>query len=148
MNYSTAVFLVNKNVRAVAGIYEDDEGGKKSPPRTLFKTLDATIKVGDFVLVPTSTRHKMSVNKIVEVDCDVDYDSSVQIAWVISVVERADYERTLRMEESAIAAIKSAEKRRKQDELKAALLKDNPELATLAIANMTLEGEISPPSKE
>lgn len=142
MNYSTAVFLVNKSVRAVAGIYEDDESGKKSPPRTLFKTLDPTIKVGDFVLVPTSTRHKMSVNKIVEVDCDVDFDSTTPMAWVIEVVHRSEYDSVIKMEDSAIAAIKSAEKRRKQDELRAALVKDNPFLETLAIASMS--GEATP----
>ena len=136
MNYSTAIFLVNKNVRAVVGVYEDDEQGKKAVPRTVFKTVDETIKVGDYVLVPTNTRHKMSVNKIVEVDVDVDFDSQTQMSWIISPVDRQEYEANLKIEDAAISAIKSAEKRRKQDELRAALIKDNPILESLQIANL------------
>lgn len=139
MNYSTAIFLVNKSVRAIVGIYEDDDGGKKVVPKTLFKTLDPTIKVGDYVLVPTSTRHKMSVNKVVEVDVDIDFESQTQMSWVIGVVDREEYLRTVKMEEAAIERIKSAEKRRRQDELRAALLKDNPFLETLAIADMGVD---------
>lgn len=144
MNYSTAIFLVNKSVRAIVGIYEDDDNGKKVVPKTLFKTLDPTIKVGDYVLVPTSTRHKMSINKVVETDVDIDFDVTAPMAWVISVVERDDYERTVKMEETAIVAIKSAEKRRKQDELREALLKDNPFLSSLAIADMGAESPTPP----
>ena len=140
MNYSTAVFLVNSHVRAVVGIYEDDDNGKRQVPRTTFKTLDESIKVGDFVLVPTNTRHRMSVNKIVEVDVEVDLESSTPMAWIIGPVDRSEFERVTKMEEGAIAQIKSAEKRRKQDELRAALLKDNEFLKALPIADMSAEG--------
>lgn len=138
MNYSTAVFLINKNVRAVVGIYEaQEELGKPRVPRTTFKTLDDSIKPGDFVLVPTNTRHCMTVNKIVDVDVEVDLESSAQMAWVIGVVDRSEYERVTKMEDGAIASIKSAEKRRKQDDLRAALLKDNEFLKALPIADMS-----------
>ena len=140
-NYSTAVFLINKNVRAVLGIYEArEELGRPPVKRTMFKTLDDTIKVGCYVLVPTNTRHRMSVNLIVETDVEVDLESSESMAWVIGVVDRSEYERVTKMEEGAIAQIKSAEKRRKQDELRAALLKDNEFLKALPIADMSAEG--------
>jgi hypothetical protein len=147
MNYSTAIFLVNKSVRAIAGIYEDDDNGKRPVPKQIFKTLDPSISAGDFVLVPTNTRHKMTVNKVVEVDVDVDFDNATPMAWVIGVVDRTEFERTTKMEEQAIATIKSAEKRRRQDELRAALLKDNPELQTLAIVDGTaMPAPETPPS--
>lgn len=137
MNYSTAVFLINKNVRAVAAIYEPDTDTKKFP-RTIFKTLDATIKVGDYILVPTDTRHKMTINKVVEADVDIDLESSVKMDWVIGVVDREEFERVTKMEENAIAQIKSAEKRKKQEELRESLLKNNEFLKALPIADMSV----------
>lgn len=145
MNYTTALFLVNKSVRAIVGIYEDDDNGKKVVPKTIFKTLDPTIQVGDFVLVPTNTRHKMSVNKVVEVDVEIDFEATTPIAWVISPpIDRSEYQRTVKLEETAIERIKSAEKRRRQDELRAALIKDNPELSYLALSDMGADP--APPS--
>lgn len=73
MNYTTAVFLINKNVRAVMCNYEPDAEHKT----TMFKTLDTAIRVGDFVIVPTKTRHGMTVSKIVEVDVDV-------LSWLVA----------------------------------------------------------------
>ena len=120
MNYSTAVFLINDDVRAIACTYEADEKAK----REIFKTLDKSIAKDDFVVVPTDTRHKMTVVKVVEVDVDVDLDSSIPMQWIVGAVERHDYERILKMEEQAIETIKSAEKRKKRDEMRAAIFKD------------------------
>lgn len=136
MNYSTAVFLINPNVRAVLGIYEAEEDkGQRPVPRTAFKTLDHSIKVGDFVLVPSSTRHKMTVNKVVEVDVDVDFDSGTQMTWIIGKVDRADHEKINAMEHQAIQTIKSAELRKKKDELRKALIADSEALKALPIAS-------------
>ena len=106
MNYSTAIFLINKNVRAVMCNYEPDAPDKK----VMFKTLDMTLKVGDFVIVPTKTRHGMTVSKIVETDVDVDFDSAIPVCWVVAKVDAKDYEITLAQEAEAIQVIKSAEK--------------------------------------
>ena len=134
MNYSSAIFLVNSKVRCVAGIYEKkEELGKPPVARTFFKTMDDTIKVGDYVLVPTTTRHHMTVNLITEVDCEVDFESSTPMGWVIETIDRREYEQTNAMENAAIERIKSAEKNRRREELKAALLKDNPEIQALAV---------------
>jgi hypothetical protein len=62
---------------------------------------------------------------------EVDLESGAQVQWLIGTIDREAYEAVLNQENTAIAAIKSAEKRRKQDELAAALLKDNPELQSL-----------------
>lgn len=118
MNYSTAVFLINANVRAVLCTYEAEDHAKK----TMFKTLDKSVRVGDLVVVPTDTRHKMTVCKVTDVDVDVDFDCATPVNWVVTKVDRAAHETTLSQEAEAIATIKSAETRKKRDELRAAIM--------------------------
>ena len=123
MNYSTAVFLINSNVRAVHCTYEAEDSAK----RTTFKTLDKSIRAGDFVVVPTDTRHKMTVCKVVDTDVDVDFDSAACVAWIIGRIDQSAFTLTQEQEADAIAAIKSAEKTKKRNELRAAMLADSSE---------------------
>lgn len=134
MNYTTAIFLLNKNVRAVMCNYEPDAPDKK----VMFKTLDPNIRVGDFVIVPTKTRHGMTVSKVVEVDVDVDFDSQTLVDWLIEVINRTTHNATVAQEAEAISVIKSAERTRKRNELAAALLVDSKEaLTALPITTMS-----------
>lgn len=143
MNYSIAVFLINKNVRAVMGTYESDDNAK----RTLFKTLDESIAVGDFVVVPTDTRHKMTVVKVVEVDVDVDFDAPGPVQWVIGRIDRSGHDKVLAQEAVAVQAIKSAELRKKREDLRHAMFADHVEtLKALPIAAMN--GDSEPPKSE
>lgn len=131
MNYSTAVFLINNNVRAMKGIYE--EGGNAGT----FKTLDATIKKDDLVVVPSGTRHKMTIFKITEVDVDVDMDSPTNVDWVVGKVDQAGYDKLVAEEADAVSKIKSAEMRKKRSDLAENLLKDSIEtIRALPIATM------------
>lgn len=133
MNYTTAVFLINKHVRAIQATYEAADNA----PRTTFKTLDPEIGVGDFVIVPTDTRHKMTVCKVVECDVDVDFDSTVAMAWIIGKVDRAPHELTLSQEAQAVQAIKSAELRKKREDLAKSVLADKiADIKALPIAAM------------
>ena len=120
MNYSTAIFLISDQARAVNITYENDDDA----PKTMFKTLDPNIKVDDFVTVPTDTRHKMTVCKVVEVDVEPDLESSREMKWIVGVVGTADFDQIKSQEGDAIARIKSAEKTRKRKELRDALLAD------------------------
>jgi len=141
MNYTTAIFLINKNVRAVLCNYEP-----YAPDKTImFKTLDKTIREGDFVLVPTNTRHNMTVSKVVETDVDVDFDSGATIGWIISKIDRRPYEVVLSQEGDAITVIKSAEKTKKRNELAAALLADSAG-ALKALPITTVNGDSPLPS--
>ena len=134
MNYSTAIFLINKNVRAVMCNYEPDAPDKK----VMFMALDPNIRVGDFVIVPTKTRHGMTVSKVVEVDVDVDFDSQTLVDWLIEVINRTTHNATVAQEAEAISVIKSAERTRKRNELAAALLVDSKEaLTALPITTMS-----------
>ena len=146
MNYSTAVFLINNAARAVKAIYEADD---KSSPRTLFKTFDKSIKVGDLIIVPTSTRHKMTVSKIVEVDVDFDLETTENVQWVIGKVDSAEFQKTLDQEAVAIEAIKSAELRKKREALRASLFADHAaKLAELDIATAGNGGALEAPKIE
>jgi hypothetical protein len=131
MNYSTAVFLINPKVRAVICTYEAEE---KAPQET-FKTLDESISIGDIVVVPTNTRHKMTCVKVVAVDVDINFDSQVEMKWVVGVLDQTPHNEVLAMENKAIQAIKSAELRKKRDELRAALILDAEQIKTLEITS-------------
>lgn len=141
MNYSTAIFLINPKVRAIAGVYEPDTDNRKAP-RTIFKTFDQTISTGDYILVPTDTRHKMTVNKVVEVDLDADLESSVVMHWVIGTIDRAAYEDVLTQESRAIELMKAAEKTHAREELRKKMMAhvDETKLAALQITRMTGDG--------
>ncbi|MFA7278787.1 MAG: hypothetical protein WC100_01720 [Sterolibacterium sp.] len=119
MNLSTAIFLINDNVRAVLATYEAGDSAK----RVMFKTFDHTIKKDDIIVVPTSDthRHGMTTCKVVEVDVEVDFSSHIQIDWVIGKVELANAQNIKEQEEAALTAIRSAEKNKKKNELRAAL---------------------------
>lgn len=141
MNYSTAIFLINPKVRAIAAIYEPDTDNRKAP-RAIFKTFDQTISVGDFILVPTETRHKMTVNKVVEVDVEADLESSLPMHWVIGTVDRSMYEDVLTQESRAIELMKAAEKTHAREELRKKMMAhvDETKLAALQITRMTGDG--------
>lgn len=126
MNYTRAVFLINDNVRAALCVYENEEECK-NPKKVLFKTFDAALQKDDYVVVPTDTRHKMTVVKIADFmpSLDVDVKDSTNLEWIIGKVEKADYDKITQEEEAAVNAIKSAQKRKEREELKAALLADS-----------------------
>ena len=138
MNYSTAIFLVNNKVRAMRGIYEawDEKSGQKCPAATVFKTFDQAIKVGDFVLVPSSTRHKMTVNKIIEVDVEVDLETSQEMSWIIGVIDFPAYEAVLAEEAKMIRLMKDAERADRIKKLREKVIAhvDETQLQALAIA--------------
>ena len=119
-NQSTAVFLINDKTRAILATYEEAD----SSPRTMFKTFDQNIDVDDLIIVPTTTRHKMTVCKVVEVDVDVDFNSSTTVEWVIGTVNTDEYQEVVRREKDALKTIRSAEVRREREKLKEALLAD------------------------
>ncbi len=149
MNYNTLMFLVNKDLRAVLGIYDaKEEKGQPIVKRIMFKTLDPDITVGDLVLVPTNTRHKMSVNEIVDVDVDVDIENGGHIPWLIGrSTDRAEYNRLVKWENDAIFRVKRGEKLKAQEALRETLLKDHEFLKALPIVSLNGEAEpVKPPA--
>lgn len=147
MNFSSAIMLFNKGIRAVATIYELEQTGPnaKPPARTVYKTLDPSVAVGDLVVIPTDTRYRMSVVKVVETDVEVDFDSPTELRWIIAKIDRDAYDRVLKMEQQGVEMMRSAEKRRKREALAEAILKDNPDFQQLAIAQADAAALEGPP---
>lgn len=134
MKQSLIVFLINDSVRAIKGRYE--EGGVD----TAFKTLDQDIKVDDYVVVQSSTRHGMTVVKVTAVDIDVDLEANAEMLWAVQKIDMASFGVTLEQEQKAIAAVNAAEKARKKEELRRSLFANHEAtIAALEIANHTEE---------
>lgn len=130
MKQSLIVFLINDSVRAIKGRYE--EGGTE----TTFKTLDQDIRVNDFVVVQSGTRHGLTVVKVSAVDIDVDLESNIDMLWAVQKVDMASFGVTLEQECKAIAAVNAAEKARKKEELRKSLFANHEAtIATLELAN-------------
>lgn len=144
MNYSTAVMLINANIRAIKTIYKPDilrADGKSAlnEVRTIYKTLDPDLKKGDLVVVPTATRHGMTVVLVDEVDVEVDFESPVQVGWVIDKVSKDAVDKILLEEGKWIEMLKASEKRKKREEIKKSMLAmyDDEGIEKLPITNMS-----------
>lgn len=120
MNYSTAILVMNTDARCVKVIYEPDTDHIKQT-RGMFKTFDKTLKVDDFVVVPTDTRWSLTICKIVDVDVDDWMDTSKEIGWVVGRVDMADAEKVKAWEADAIQGLKDAEKRKRRREMQASM---------------------------
>ncbi len=120
MNYSTAILVMNPDARCVKVIYEPDTISTRQT-REMFKTFDKTLKVDDFVVVPTSTRFNLTVCKIVETDVDDWMDVTKELGWVVGRVDMADAEKVKAWESTAIEGLKDAEKRKRRREMQASM---------------------------
>lgn len=150
MDNSKIVFLVNDAARAVRAQYED--GTAQAVKSHTFKTLDATLKVGDFAVVQSGTRWGYTVVKITEINVDVDFDSNIELKWLVAKVDLAAFERIVEMENAAIAVVQSAELRRKKAELRKTLFADQEAamdaLALARPAGEAIVAEMSPSHPE
>lgn len=136
MNYSTAVILFNENIRVIKVIYEDPDVNSRQK-EYLVKTLDQSIKKDDFVIIPTSTRHSMTVVKVIEIDVEVDFDSPVELKWIVSKVDKSTHDKILEDEKVWIDTMKQAEIKKKREDIRANItnLYADPKLETLAISS-------------
>lgn len=147
MNYSTAVFLINKNVRAVHCCYDPPADPLAKRDVTLFKTLYADLKKGDLVVVPTTTRVGFTVVQVEAVDVDFDPHMTCNVEWIVGRIDVAEYKRMKGLENDAISKIKKAEANRAREELRKSLNLDNPEVASSALANASVVA-LAPPTVE
>lgn len=120
MNLSTAIFLVNKSVRAVRVSYDPDVP-KHNNPNKLFKTFDESLKKDDLVVVKTDTRHGFTVGKVTEVGFRVNFDSHIEYEWIVGKVGLEQFDHMVAQEKIVIDRIGDAEENRKREELSKAL---------------------------
>ena len=112
--------------------------GTGTKPYTLYKTLDPSLKVGDFVIVPTDSRHKMTVARVEAVDADVDFESPTEVKWIVARINKEENDNILAEEKKWIETLKQSEKRRKREEIKKNMLAmyEDDGIDKLAIAHM------------
>lgn len=106
MHDSRKVFLLENEPRCITATYEEGDDA----PVTEFKTFDPDIAVDDFVIVPTDTRHRMTVCKVRSVDVEPNLDTEAKMLWVIGSVDCSAYEKTLSSEGQFIGAARAAER--------------------------------------
>jgi len=117
-NYSTAVMLFNEDIKAISIVYEPDVDGKPKQQRYTFKTLNKDLKKGDLVVIPTDTRHGYTVVLVDAVDVEVDFESSVQLKWIVDKVHVEGYQEILANEAKLVDVMKKSEVRHKKEEIK------------------------------
>lgn len=129
--------MVNKDLKAVIVSYED--GGRK---QTMKKTFIQDLKVGEYVLVRTGTRHNATVCRVERINVNVDYSSTEEVGWVASRVDLEEFDRLEKLEEEVLFIIQNAERRAVEEEMRAKIQAQcGPELAALQ-AKM-----LAPPAK-
>ncbi len=126
MNHSTSVFLTSDDVRAIRVSYEEGATYKEKEDKYVFKTFDKNIKVDDLVVIPTDTRHKMTVGKVMEVDIDINFDSQHEYRWVIDRVNDAPYKEVLEQEKAIVKEVRDLELQHKKQSLRTAMGAQDP----------------------
>jgi len=116
MNLSSAVMLVEKTIRPVRVEYDPDIA-KNNAYNRLYKTLDATIKVGDLVIVQTSTRHGFTIAKVTEVDFAVDFNAAEQWGWIGGKFDKPAFDTILETEKQIIGRVAKAQENKMRAEL-------------------------------
>lgn len=139
MESSRLIFLINDQARAVKAIYE----AGASPE--IFKTLDASLKVDDFAVVQSGTRHGYTVVKITEVGIEVDLDGTTPLKWLVQKIDKPSFDLLLKDEAAAADHVQGVERRKRKEELRKALLGDAA-IGSLAIshAGEVIEPALSP----
>jgi hypothetical protein len=109
MNYSTAIFLINDDVRALLVVFSTDEERQQKVPRYMVKTFDKTIAEGDYVVVPsTMGMENLAIARVTDVDVEVDFDSTTHVPWVVQRISLDEFNETTQQEDVAVAAIRQA----------------------------------------
>lgn len=114
MNFATSIFVINQACRMVVCEYDPDNSKDR---RVNYKTLDPSVSKGDLVVVPTDTRQKFTVVKVVDVDIPVDFDQPGDIKWIVEKVDTSHFARLIEDEAVAIKTLQGAEQKRRAAEM-------------------------------
>lgn len=155
MHNSRKVFLLDNEPRCIVCSYYPQNQAQRSSTNSYavedgfvaglkeFKTYDENIKVGDYLVVPTKSRHLMTTVKVEEVDIDVDIESDKQMDWVIGVIDTTGFEQTLKQEQVFLKAANGAEKRKKKIQLRESVMEALEDKDYMALADHSGSAETS-----
>lgn len=122
MNLTLASFLVEEKCRAIKVEYDPDVVKNNSHTACqFFKTLDPTIAKDDLVIVPTSTRHKFTIVKVLEVDLTVNYDSNTDYQWIGGKFDATAFAGLLEADKEVVKQVGKIEADKKKRELAEAM---------------------------
>ena len=121
MNFSRSVFVINRDCRLVVCEYDPDSMKDK---RVEYKTLDPSVSKGDLVIVPTDTRQKFTVVKVIDVDVPVDFDAPGDTKWIVGKVDTMHFTKLIADEAVAIKTLQGAEQRRRATEMRKLIIGD------------------------
>lgn len=137
MHKSRNVFLMPNAPLCIVCSYNPVDEFKKTPTnqyhdRNLreFKSFDESLEKGDYVVIPTGSRHGMTVVQVHEVGAEADIDSDTEVPWIIGKVDKSNYEEMQATEDRINKVFRAAEIRRRQAE-KTKDLMDDPEFAEM-----------------
>lgn len=118
-NYSSVVALLRDDVRGIECVYEYDDAERTKPHKTYtFKTLDPTIRKGDWVVVPKKDNIGFTIVHVFGVDGDIDVeDLNIEYAWIAGRFDPADYYDLLNKEQEMISSLKKAERTSRRKEI-------------------------------
>lgn len=122
MNLSASIMLVNEAIRPVRVEYDPDVLKNNTQVDNYFMTFDKALAAGDLVIVPTKTRHKFTVVKILEIDFAVDFhNSNIEWRWVAGSVDLAQYNSILETDKKVRDRVAKGQENKMRGELKAAM---------------------------
>lgn len=127
MNPTASVMLVEDTIRPCKVEYDPDSANNNrgASHTHFFKCLDPSIKKDDLVIVTTSTRHGMTVAKVVAIgaaDVPVDFlNSSIHWGWVVGPVPHEQHKRILETEKKIVGRVQEANTNKLKAELKASM---------------------------
>jgi len=118
---SRTVFLLpgDQEPRCVLATYLASEDA----PTTEFKTFDQSLTEGDYVVIPTEDRHKMTVVKITATTgadgkpIEPDLESPKKIDWIVGRVDRSAFEGVTAKEDHFLEVYRLAQKAQRKAEM-------------------------------
>ena len=72
--------------RIISTEYDIDQRSNDKPKLRHYMTSDRSVDVGDFVVVPTGTRWRMGVVRVVECDLTLEEIDTSGITWIVAKV--------------------------------------------------------------
>ena len=123
MNYSTAIALLTDEVTGVSCSYELDHEDKPLKLYTFkcLKDMADNLAEGDLVVIPTDSRHGFTIVRVEKVDVEIPLESSIAYKWIAGKFDTAEYDNVLEQEATLIEKVKKSQKRKKREEMRAAL---------------------------
>ena len=113
------IFLLSDTVRGVRVQYDPKDTNKKG---YLFKSMDESLEEDDLVIIPTDSRHGMTVGKVMGFDDEIDLDMDMELKWILGRVDTQAADSIIEQEQTAITAADRAEKDKRRKELREALM--------------------------